>query len=74
MRNRRIFPIAVATAILVLTSGLALAGGGCLAGRYQYFNDQGALVGAETVGCANSSSWGVQTSNRQFVAGCGTEF
>ncbi len=68
MRRTRIFLAASALALIV--SGAALAGGGCLAGHYKYYSDEGALVGAATVGCANSWSWGVPTDNAVFVPTC----
>lgn len=68
MRPISIFLAAFALASIV--SGAALAGGGCLAGHYKYFSDDGALVGAASVGCASSWSWGVPTDNAVFVPSC----
>lgn len=57
--------------MLAMVSGGSMAGGGCLAGTYQYFSDDGQLVGERTVGCTPNSAWGSQTENSVFRAGCG---
>lgn len=56
--------------LMVAASSVSMAGG-CLAGTYQYFSDDGQLVGEATVGCNPNSSWGAQTDNAVFHAGCG---
>lgn len=60
-------------ALLVATSTASMAGGGCLAGRYTYFDDEGQVVGGETVGCPSNSAWGTRTGNSTFAAGCAAE-
>lgn len=57
--------------VLALASSASMAGGGCLAGAYQYYSDDGQLVGEQTVGCTPNSAWGEQTDNAVFRAGCG---
>lgn len=61
----------LAAVLLAMASSASMAGGGCLAGAYQYFNDDGQLVGERTVGCNPNSAWGEQTENSSFRAGCG---
>ena len=58
--------------VLAMASSASMAGGGgCLAGAYQYYNDDGQLVGEQTVGCTPNSAWGAQTGNAVFRPGCG---
>ncbi|MFC3550867.1 hypothetical protein ACFOLC_07525 [Lysobacter cavernae] len=69
MRRTKIVLIAIA---LTLLSGIALAqsGGGCLAGYYEYRSDDGQVIGASSVGCAENWSWGLRSDNYVFHAGC----
>lgn len=67
----RLTGILAAAAVLLLASGMSIAGGGCLAGTYSYYSDDGDLVGEATVGCSPNSSWGSRTDNAVFHAGCG---
>lgn len=67
----RLTRVLVAAAVLVMASGMSMAGGGCLAGTYSYYSDDGELVGEATVGCNPNSSWGSRTDNAVFNAGCG---
>src|SRR3546814_15887127 len=58
--------------VLAMASSASMAGGGgCLAGAYQYYNDDGQLVGAQTVSCNPNSAWGSQTGTAVFRTGCG---
>jgi hypothetical protein len=56
--------------LIALASSASMAGGGCLAGTYSYYNDDGELVGAATVGCNPNTGWGQQTDNAVFHPGC----
>ena len=67
----RLARISLAAAVLMLASSMSMAGGGCLAGTYSYYTDDGDLVGEATVGCNPNSSWGLRTDNAVFHAGCG---
>ena len=60
-------------AVLVAASSASMAGGGCLAGRYTYFDEAGQVVGGETVGCPSYSGWGEKTGDYEFAAGCAAE-
>lgn len=66
----RKFKLILAGVALMLVSSGSMAGGGCLAGTYHYYED-GELVGEQTVGCNPNSGWGMQTADAVFTAGCG---
>src|SRR3546814_11237070 len=57
--------------VLAMASSASMAGGGgCLAGAYQYYNDDGQLVGEQTAGCNPNSACSAQTGNAGFRPGC----
>jgi hypothetical protein len=65
---------AVCGLLLVAASSVSMAqsGGGCLAGRYTYFDADGNVVGSATMGCpaGQSYSWGEVTDEAVFSPGC----
>lgn len=60
----------VALAFAASSASAQSGGGGCLAGTYSYFDQDGQLVGSATVGCNPNSSWGVVTDDAVFSPGC----
>ncbi|KAB8198489.1 hypothetical protein FKV24_001785 [Lysobacter maris] len=71
MRRIRIVAVALAVGLLAAYSFSATAS---WQGTWNYYNEEGALVGQWTAGCGEQDgSWGVKTSNRSFTQGCAVD-
>lgn len=69
MRRMKKFAVALAVGAVMAMSFSAAAN---WQGTWHYYNEEGALVGGWTAGCGDADgSWGVRTTNRHFVQGCG---
>ena len=68
MRRIRIVAVALAVGLLAAYSFSATAS---WQGTWNYYDEEGALVGQWTAGCGEQDgSWGVKTGNRSFTQGC----
>ncbi len=71
MRRTRIVAVTLSVALLAALSFAATAS---WQGTWNYYNDEGALVGQWTAGCGElDGSWGTRTANRSFTQGCAVD-